>query len=299
MEDLATRPLDPRRVKTLQKQGRKRTCGYAKSTINQYLAAISSFYRYAECHGTVRLPDGREVELTRLSGIRLNPVDLIEQRGAAGAPQRERVYLSLEQLRHFLSAIPRHTTLGLRDRALLLFYVMTGGRNSEVRTLRWGDLRERGGHIFWRQRGRGKEPEAWKALPPECWEALQHYLKAARRWDDLQEGDYLFTALTERAAHLPTVSEGRWEPHAHPLSINEVTRIVKRYAKRAGLDPKEVHVRSLRHSAAMLMDEVGADPEEIRDFLNHENLDTTRRYLHEMRGQRNVHAAKMAEALRL
>jgi site-specific recombinase XerD len=67
----------------------------------------------------------------------------------------------------------------------------------------------------------------------------------------------------------------------------------------AGLDAEEVHVHTLRHSAAMLMDEAGADLDEIRRFLNHESLNTTQTYMHKMKGQRNVHAGKMAELLGL
>jgi integrase/recombinase XerC len=157
--------------------------------------------------------------------------------------------------------------------------------------------------MFWHWKGKGRgrkdSKEAWKELPPECWEAIRRYLKAAGRWDAMEPESAVFTALSERAANLPTISNELWDPHAKPLSAREVNRLVKKYARRAGLDPNDVHVHTLRHSAAMLMDEAGADVEEIRKFLNHESLNTTQTYMHKMKGQRNVHAGKMAELLGL
>ena len=302
--DLETRPLDPRRVVTLKRRGRKRRRGYAPGTIQQRLAAISSFYSYAEFNWPVMLPNGAEISLTLVSQMTLNPVRVIKRRGGgAGENAKEQAYLSLEQLRAFLGAIPRTTTQGLRDRALFLFYVMTGARNTEARTLTWGDFRERGGRMFWYWRGKGRgrksTKEQWKELPPEVWDAVVLYLKAAGRWGQLEEDDPIFTALTDRAGNLPHVSAEFWDPHSDPLTAREVNRLVKKYAERAGLDPDDVHVHTLRHSAAMLMDEAGADVDEIRRFLNHENLNTTQLYLHKMKGQRNVHAGKMAELLRL
>lgn len=301
--DLATRELDARRQKTLERRGTPRTRGYAQSTIGQFMAAISSFYSYAENNWPVTLPDGREVPLMLLSGMTLNPVGVIKRRKAAGAPKTAQAYLSTEQLRRFLNAIPRDTVQGLRDRALFTFYVMTGARNSEVRTLQWQDFRETGGRLFWHWRGKGRgrrdSKDVWKELPPECWEALQLYLKAVGRLEGMTAEAYVFTALTDRAGNLPSVSGLTWKPYAQPLSEREVNRLLKLYAHRAGLDSEDVHVHTLRHSAAMLMDAAGADVEEIRHFLNHESLTTTQGYMHKMKGERNVHAARMAELLQL
>lgn len=301
-DDLATRDLDQRRQKTLERRGTPRTRGYSQATIGQYLAAVSSFYTYAELNWPVMLPDGREVSLALLSGMTLNPVRVIKRR-VAGAPKREQAYLSPEQIRRFLSVIPCDSVQGLRDRALFTFYVMTGARNTEVRCLQWQDFQERGGRMFWHWRGKGRarreSKTVWKELPPECWNAIKLYLKAAGHLDQLTAEDYVFTALTERASNLPGVSALTWDPHAQPLSEREVNRLVKMYAHRAGLEADEVHVHTLRHSAAMLMDAAGADVEEIRNFLNHESLATTQGYMHKMQGQRNVHAAKMAELLQL
>ncbi len=302
MEDLATRDLDRRRVKALANQERPRAKGYAAGTISQYLAAVSSFYSYAEHNWPVMLADGREVALTLLSGMTLNPVRVIKRRTVGGAAKREQAYLSALQLRQFIGAIPSTTPGGLRDRALFLFYILTGARNSEVRGLQWGDFQERGGRMFWHWKGKGRgrkdSKDSWKDLPSECWEAVRVYLQAVGRWGKMTEESFIFTAVGRGAMNLPTVGE-LWDPFGQALTDREVNRLVKQYAVKAGLDPNDVHVHTLRHSAAMLMDEAGAGLEDIRRFLNHENLNTTQTYMHKMKGERNVFAGKMAELLRL
>jgi integrase len=302
MDSLESRPLDPRRVEALRRRGSERRCGYANSTINAFMAAISSFYSYAEQNWPVMLPSGKEVPLTWVSGVAMNPVKVVKRK-PSGARKREQPYLSLVQIRRLLAAIPQDTAAGQRDRALFTFYIMTGARNTEARTLTWGDLDERGGRYFWywRGKGRGRNPDkqTWKELAPECYTRIVQYLKAVGRWASMSDEDYIFTAVSDAAANLPTVSADAWDPHAQPLSAREVNRRLKGYAERAGLDPLEIHVHTLRHSAAMLMDEAGADLMDIMRFLNHENVSTTQIYMEHMKGQKNVHMGKMAELLHL
>lgn len=303
IEDLQTRPLDPRRRAALRARGEERATGYSASTIQQYVAAVSSFFSFAMRNWPVMLPNGREVSLAEWCGITLNPVRVVPRKHTIGAQKREQPYLSIQQLRQFRAAIPVTTAPGVRDLALFTLYMMTGARNSEARTLQWKDFREVGGRMqwYWRGKGRGRKAnkESWKDLPPECWDLICLYLKAVGRWGDLQADDYIFTAVTDNATNLPSVSAEAWDRYAQPLSAREVNRRIKLYAKRAGLDAQEIHVHTLRHSAAMLMDEVGASLIEIMNFLNHESLTTTQQYINHMKGERNVHAGKMAEALRL
>jgi site-specific recombinase XerD len=101
----------------------------------------------------------------------------------------------------------------------------------------------------------------------------------------MREDDYVFTPLTGRAGRLPNV-QTPFDCN-RPLSAKEVGRLMKRYARLAGLDADRIHVHLLRHSAAMLMDAVGARERDIQQFLHHSNLDTTSRYLHALRGERN------------
>jgi site-specific recombinase XerD len=58
-----------------------------------------------------------------------------------------------------------------------------------------------------------------------------------------------------------------------------VNRLVKKYARWAGLDHTRITTHTLRHTAAMLRAGLTDDLREIQRFLNHTHLNTTQIYL--------------------
>ena len=77
---------------------------------------------------------------------------------------------------------------------------------------------------------------------------------------------------------------GAWDGN-RALSAGEVNRLLKRYARMAGLDEERIHVHVLRHSAAMLEEELGTSLTRISEFLGHADPKTTMRYLRHLRGE--------------
>lgn len=269
-----------------------RARGLSDCTRQQRVAAISSFYTYAMDEFTVYLADGREMALHG-------------QNPAAGKSLRPKVspygkahYLNQEEARALLRAIRRTNVQGLRDYALFLTYLFTGRRNSEVRLLRWGDFELSGGRAWYRWSGKGKTDQRFE-LPAPAWEAIKAYLKAAGRLEGMEDGDAIFTALSNRATRLPTVNAETFRPERQALSMREVGRLLKRYCRRAGLDSKRIHVHTLRHTAAMLRHEAGDDVEKICSFLAHSSLAITQIYLHRVEGQKDESWAKVETLLGL
>ncbi len=197
-------------------------------------------------------------------------------------PYRKAHYLDAGDLSAILAVIPKHTVQGLRDLALFLGYILTGRRNSEWRCLRWGDLDRRGATVHHVWSGKGKEDERHE-LPPPVWDAIQNYLKAAGRFESMSDDHYVFVPLNDRAAHLPNVPRRKWHRN-RPLSHVHVNRLLKKYARRAGIDPTHVTVHSLRHSFAMLLDSLGVDVKTISKRLSHSNLNVTSIYLDHLKG---------------
>jgi len=115
----------------------------------------------------------------------------------------------------------------------------------------------------------------------------------------MRDEDYIFTALTNKAGRLPNVSAAEWEPGAQPLSMREVGRLLKRYARLAGLDAKKIHVHTLRHTAAMLRHEAGDNVEDICAFLAHSSLAITQIYLHRVEGKKDTSWSKVEALLGL
>ena len=267
--------------------------GLSKSTLQVRVAAISSFYLYAR----------DEYEVVNLDGT-ISP--LHDSNPAAAKSLRVKVnpygkarYLSTMEARALLRAIPRNTVQGLRDYALFLFYLATGRRNSEVRTLKWeafegaGDgerqfgERQAGERVWYRWSGKGKSDKRYEC-PLPVWQAIHAYLKAAGRLEGIRSDEFIFTALSDHAARLPNVNGETWRPGLTPLSMREVARLLKRYARLGGLDPGKIKVHTLRHTAAMLRKESGASLEEICQFLCHSSLAVTQIYLHEVEGKKDT-----------
>lgn len=263
----------------------------SECTVQQRLAAISSFYSFVMDDYRFTRPDGREVTL-----YGTNP--------ASGKSLRKKIdpygkanYLDAPEARALLRAIRRDTVQGLRDYALFLTYLFTGRRNSEVRTLRWGDIAVTGGRAWYRWSGKGKANQRYELAMP-AWEAIKAYLRAAGRLESMQPNDFIFTALTDRATRLPNVNKASYTQH-QALSMREVGRLLKKYCRKAGLDPQKVHVHTLRHTAAMLRKEAGDDVEAISNFLAHSSLAVTQIYLHTVEGQKDESWAKVESLLGL
>jgi site-specific recombinase XerD len=264
----------------------------ADTTIGLRLAAISSFYEYVSSDYTVVDGAGNEIPLHTH-----NPASAKSLRPKV-VPYGKATYLSAKEAKALLKAIKRNSAQGLRDYALFLTYLSTGRRNTEVRNLKWGDFQQVGDTMMYRWSGKGKEDEKFE-MPKEAWKAILAYLKAAERLDSIQEQDYIFTALSDRAKRLKNIDAETWDPTAQPLSMREVGRLLKHYCKKAGLDPKKVHVHTLRHSAAMLRKEAGDSMEDISAFLAHSGIAVTQIYVHRVEGQKDKSWRKVAAILGL
>lgn len=84
-----------------------------------------------------------------------------------------------------------------------------------------------------------------------------------------------------------------------PVAGVTVRSALKYYARKAGLDWRSLRVHSLRHTAALLREKAGDSPEEIQQFLSHNNLATTQIYLHAIKGRQDTTWQTVAEMLGL
>lgn len=243
--------------------------GLSERTIAQRLAAVGSFYRTA-------------IELRVMAG---NPVTRQARNKLLG---RKAIWLNAEQCQALLQAIDQTTLAGKRDFALLLGYLILGKRNSEWRTARVEDFSRRERTVFYAWHGKGKSGEI--EVPAPVWTAVTVWLTACRR-----TAGPVFTAMSDLANRLPGVHD--FVPGEQPISDVETNRVLKKYARRAGLDWQRIHVHTLRHSAAMLRRAAGDDVEAIRDFLQHSSLNTTQLYLHRMSGQADASWRLVSEML--
>jgi integrase/recombinase XerD len=152
--------------------------------------------------------------------------------------------------------------MGLRDRAILETLYSTAIRASELAKLQLYDLDTERKIVAIRQ-GKGKKdrvvPIGDRAIG---W--LQKYIADVR--PDL-------VANTEPHPYLFVTATGK------PISRSLLPLLVKRYMKAAGINkPGSCHL--LRHTAATLMMENGADLRSLQLYLGHARLSTTQIYTH-------------------
>ena len=229
------------------------------TTVGARIACLSSFYRF----------------LIRMGLVVSNPCDAVERPRAVQSPARG---YSAEEVRHLLAVTP-DTVAGRRDRALLLTYILTGRRRTEVISLTAGDISVEGETVFYSYRGKGGK-RGRRELPRPAYEALCATLSDA----GLELG-----SMAKEAS--------LWQAGAGPQGVTSSTFYsrFRRYLAAAGLAPTGIHV--LRHSAAKLRRDAGESIEDVSAFLDHSSLAVTTVYLRRLEGLEDRAWRDVAEAI--
>ncbi|MGA3124104.1 MAG: tyrosine-type recombinase/integrase [Polyangiaceae bacterium] len=215
-------------------------------TRNNRLAAIRSFFRYVAMNEPAH-------------ALRCQRILAIPQKRSK---KKTIEFLRREEIEALVAAPDQSTWLGRRDRTLLLVFVQTGLRVSELTSLRRDDIvLGAGAHV--RCEGKGRKRR--------CTPLRRDAITALGAW--------LAEQRTGAEAPLfPSSRGGR-------ISTDAVERLVAKYAKAASgkcpsIAEKNVTPHVLRHSAAMDLREQGADLSVIALWLGHESVETTQMYLH-------------------
>lgn len=251
-------------------QNAQRAARLAETTINLRLAGLSSLFDFLM--NKFSYPDPRTGRETFL--VERNPVDRVTR--AHIDPYDKAAGLAKDEVYALLRRIDRTTAVGLRDFALITTYIATGRRSTEIASLRWGDITEKNGVTFYAWRGKGGKGGT-DELVQYAYEAIVTYLKATGRLESIAPEEFIFSALSDAAARLPNV---HGYERNRPLSGSMIGRIVKKAARRAGLDPTRIHTHTLRHTAADLRIEMsGGDLLGLQEFLRHSSVAITQIYV--------------------
>jgi integrase/recombinase XerC len=229
------------------------------TTVGARIACLSSYYRF----------------LIRMGLVVSNPCDAIERPRAVQSVARG---YSAQEVRRLLAVVP-DTVAGRRDRALLLTFILTGRRRSEVIGLTAGDISLEGETAFYSYRGKGGK-RGRRELPAPAYEAL-------------------CATLADAGLELGSVAKeaSLWQAGAGPRGVTGSTFYARfrRYLAAAGLAPTGIHV--LRHSAAKLRRDAGESIEDVSAFLDHSSLAVTTVYLRRLEGQEDRAWRDVAEAI--
>lgn len=154
-------------------------------TIAARIACLSSYFRF----------------LIRMGLVTSNPCDMVGRPRTSPSPARG---YSADEIKRLLDVVP-DTLRGRRDRAILLVFVLTGRRRSEVMGMTAGDIEIEDSTVFCRYRGKGGK-RGRRELPRPAWEAIRRTLEDC--------GKELATMMPE---------ESLWQAGAGPTGISGST----------------------------------------------------------------------------
>ena len=215
-------------------------------TRNARLAAIRSLFRYA----ALRHPE-HAATIQRVLAIPSKRHD-----------QALVTFLTDPELQALLAAPDQATWIGRRDHTMILLAAQTGLRASELLGLTCADLRlSTGAHITCLGKGRKQR------ITPLTKQTVA-VMRAWTRERDGQPNEPLFATSTGR-----------------PLTRDALERRLAKHAATAttacpSLAAKTITPHVLRHTAAMRLLHAGVDTTVIALWLGHEQIQTTRIYLH-------------------
>lgn len=216
----------------------------SKTTQNYHLIALRSFLKYLAKRDIPTLTSDK-VELASV------------KRPQVG-------FLTPEEVARMVQVIDTSTVVGLRDRAILELLFSGGLRVSELVSLNRDQMNLDRREFMVRGKGQKDRPIF---ISDEAADWLQQYLEA--RSDDMSP---LFI-------HYGGSKDDSGAGQYQRLTVRSVQRLVKRYARTAGIT-KEVTPHTLRHSFATDLLMNGADIRSVQGLLGHANISTTQIYTH-------------------
>ncbi|HEY0323074.1 MAG TPA: tyrosine-type recombinase/integrase [Pyrinomonadaceae bacterium] len=260
------RPADIRRwLDSLHERGLRPT------TVYQRACLLSSFYSWAL----------RDRKLG--SQIRSNPVVMARPKAPKAYQSESSQSLTDEELESLVSAVRRKAEsgdiVGKRDYAILLMFMASGKRRTEVLSLRGRDIKVDTTLIV-NNRIKGGDYVRYEIADPEVKDALIAYLTEARRLNVLRNDAPLWTR-----------HDYAGRPGA-PLSSHCFALNMKRYARIAGIEG--FHLHRMRHTFARIISEETGSITATQEALDHRNPSTTRVYVQRIAIKRDQYSQKIS-----
>ena len=290
--------VTPEDVRAWQQQLERE--GLKPATVYAAISRVSSFYTWALT----------EPELARQ--IKANPVNLARPKAPRPYQSESTKALSDEDLNALLSTIRGKFTdddsmvrvVARRDYALLLFYLLSGMRRSEIIRLRWGDVKlRRDGSIVLETKVKGGTYLSTELADPSAKAALLDYLRGSGRLDHMTEQSPLWVAHDR--AQTTELGKAKHNPHkdktprapGQPLTAHSFARNLKDYAREAGLN--HIHLHQTRHTFARLVSDEAGSLTDVQHALGHQNLATTKVYAQRVGLKKDRYSGAIARRLGL
>jgi site-specific recombinase XerD len=215
-----------------------------KTTQNYHLIALRSLLKYL-AKRDIKALDSAKIELAKVARPKVT-------------------YLETEEVERLLYVIDTTNPIGLRDRAIIELLFSGGLRVSELVSLNTDHINTERREFMVRGKGQKDRPIF---ISEQAADWVNRYLQT--RHDDYNPLFIHYSGTQDNA-------EGGLYTR---LTVRSVQRLVKRYAKAAGIT-KDVSPHTLRHSFATDLLQNGADIRSVQGLLGHANIATTQIYTH-------------------
>jgi len=209
-------------------------------TVNGYLRALRAFWAWVQREGFIEESPFSKVQIPK-------------------APRKVMPTFTEEQLRRLLGAIDTSSASGHRDYAIIITFLDTGVRCSELTGLRAKDVNLEARLLkVW---GKGAK-ERMVPFGKKVQGALWKYLMSCRPPPIVPRYDHVF--LT-------------WD--GRPLSKDRVEAIVEHYGIKAGITGVRVSPHTFRHTFAVMFLRNGGNVFSLQRIMGHSTLDVLRIYV--------------------
>lgn len=246
--------------------------GIKPGTTYQHACLLSSFYSWA-----LRDPQTGQ-------HLRGNPARLARPKAPKPYQTESVKALTDEEVQALVAEVRRRALEGSvvekRDYALLLMYLATGLRRSEVISLRGKDVHADETLIL-AYRSKGGDYKSREVREPQVKEALIDYLSAAGRMHVLKTDAPVWTRH-DRAGQPGEV-----------LSSHCFVKNMKKYAQAAGIE--DFHLHRTRHTFARIVSEFTGDITATQNALDHQNRSTTRVYVQRIAVKRDFYSFEISK----
>lgn len=242
------------------------------ATTYQRMCAVSSFFDYLSIPPS---PNAKPL-------IQHNPFKAIPKHDIQPTPYAYSKAMDWDTFRSIIDATPSNV-MGMRDKAILIFFAFTGRRRQEVAALRIRDLDLKSSPRSYTCRVKGGRVLSFE-LPDVCYEAIKAYWIISDRLDTLTPDAGVFTAACARAVN-KNLDRNK------PLDARTLNHVLHRCTRRAGFDPTDesIGIHAMRHMTAQHLDEAGVRLQDIQSFLGHASPLTTQVYLDRLSGPASAH----------
>jgi len=209
-------------------------------TVNGYLRALRAFWSWAQREGFIEESPFSHVQIPK-------------------APRKVMPTFTEEQLRRLVRAIDTSSASGHRDYAILITFLDTGVRCSELTDLRVKDVNLEARLLkVW---GKGAK-ERMVPFGKKVQGALWKYMMSCRP-----------PPIVPRYDHVFLTCDGR------PLTKDRVEAIVEHYGRKAGITGVRVSPHTFRHTFAVMFLRNGGNVFSLQRIMGHSTLDVLRIYV--------------------